>query len=193
MQVVSTYFALPGLGILRAEFLKVLPAATCCASFSGSTLADLGGGIFLPAVAGLDPGVVEVGLRSPLCGVGMRLGVVLPPLGVGRRLRGGRLLEGSLYMFGEEDEMFLAPRNPLGPLGGRDAVGGSTLLGLAEPGVLVRIRDGCSLACTVTKYQATAQIFFIGHTFGVGMVFLVRGVEDVSLSDSSPELGNSET
>lgn len=72
---------------------------------------------------GLDPGVVEVGRRKPLLGVGMRLGVVLPPLGVGSRLREGRLLVGSLYILGEEEEMVLAARSPRGPLGGSDAVG----------------------------------------------------------------------
>lgn len=123
--------------------MKLLLAATCCANFSGPTLADLGGGILDDlTVAGLEPGVVEVGLRMPLCGVGMRLGVVLPPLGVGRRLRPGRLLLGSLYMLGEEVDIFRAPRNPLGPLGGRDAVG-STL----EPGVLECTRADWSLTC----------------------------------------------
>jgi hypothetical protein len=81
----------------------------------------------------------------------MRLGVVLPPLGVGKRLllrlllRGGRLLVGSLYMLGEEEEIFFAPRNPLGPLGGRDVVGSNRLL--VVPGVLV---CGRALACTYT-------------------------------------------
>ena len=100
-------------------------------------------------MVGVEPGVVDIGLRSLPLGVGIRLGVVLPPLGVvlpplgvvlpplvGRRLRAPnvKLLVASLYMFGEEEEMPLAALNPLGPLGGREAVGSSFL----EEGVLVR-------------------------------------------------------
>ena len=84
-------------------------------------------------VEGLDPGVVDIGRRGPLRGVGIKLGVVLPPLGVvlpplgvGKRLRlpeDRRLFVGSEYMFGEEDDIDLAPFMPLEPLGGREAPG----------------------------------------------------------------------
>lgn len=108
--------------------LLLLLYASCCASFSGPTLADLGGTTrFLFAVEGEDPGVVDPGLRRPLCGVGMRLGVVLPELGVGKRLRepvlAGRLFVGSLNTLGEEEEMDFVPFKNLEPLGGSDETG----------------------------------------------------------------------
>ena len=78
--------------------------------------------------------MVDIGLRSPLRGVGMRLGVVRPPVGTGKLLRGVRLLVGSPYILGEEEEIDLIPFSPLGPLGGNDAAG----LILLELGVLIR-------------------------------------------------------
>lgn len=99
-------------------------------------------------MAGLAPGVVDIGRRNPPRGVGIRLGVVRPPLGVvlppllgvGRRLRDPivKLFVGSLYILGEEDEMFRL--KPLAPLGGRDAAGSN----FREVGVLVLCRgDAC--------------------------------------------------
>ena len=110
---------------------------SCIANFSGPTLAERGGtgfGLRLKFVDGLDPGVVDIGRRKPRCGVGIRLGVVLPPppgvllpplLGVGKRLRlpEKRLFLGSEYMFGEEVDIDRTPFSPREPLGGSEAPG----------------------------------------------------------------------
>ncbi len=120
---------------------------------------------------GLDPGVVDMGRRGPRRGVGIKLGVVRPPLGVGKRLRlpeDRRLFVGSEYMFGEEEDIERTPFKPLEPLGGREAPG-FTFLAL---GVFRSLGKDCSRLCLDGVSSQQAQPLITTHTYLSGCGFL---------------------